>query len=538
MNNDGMESTPEIPADSLCSRCGLSIGQRGSFTYWIFKEHRCQCDPYAVSEPGNVARSKAASESGKVSQVGAAPDAHIIQSGVAGFPEKQILNKRYELLECVGQGGVGFVYKGRDLTNGQLVALKIMRPDLAKNELATKRVMREVEVVSSLSNSNLGQVYGYGQEQNGSPYLVMEFVEGKNLEEILKVEGKLKLARALEIFSQICAGLICAHTNGIIHRDLKPSNVIIQTAQNGQDRATIVDFGFARLLREANDSVRLTQEGEVFGSPAYMSPEQCLGEELGVRSDIYSLGCLMYETLVGIPPLIGENVLATVAKQIRGVAASMTSHDTSIVEDIDAIVLKCLNKEPLLRYQSVSDLRVDLEKIKRGEHVKVPMKRSHNQAKSEKNSEDRRSLRSTESVYGKISSMIGIVLLAALLIGGGSGVAVWLLMQKQSGAVNVSPPPEPPSATVLPREQSAHVNRSAVRHTSDLPHTSAGHGREKMHNQIQSPPRTTVHQTKESHAITRTSADSGHSSSPAHSTQHTVKSTSGWDDLKGLRRFK
>jgi serine/threonine protein kinase len=550
MNNDGMESTTGSPADSLCSRCGLSVGQRGSFTYWIFKEHRCQCDPYGVSEPGNVggsnitsapgnlARSHLTSAPGNVSQVVGIPAANLTQPGGAGFPEKKILNKRYELLECVGQGGVGFVYKGRDITNGQLVALKIMRPDLAKNELATKRVMREVEVVSRLSNSNLGQVYGYGQEQNGSPYLIMEFVEGKNLEEILKVEGKLKLARALEIFSQICSGLICAHTNGIIHRDLKPSNVIIQTTPNDQDRATIVDFGFARLLRDANDSVRLTQEGEVFGSPAYMSPEQCLGEELDVRSDIYSLGCLMYETLVGTPPLMGENVLATVAKQIRGVAASLTSHDITIPEDVDAIILKCLNKEPLLRYQAVNDLRVDLEKIKRGEHVKVPMKRSHNQSKSEKNSEDRRSLRSTESVYGKMTSMIGIVLLAALFIGGGSGVAVWLLMQKQGGAVYVAPPPAPPLAPASPGKTSAPVKRTAVHHASVVPHTSGGHGLEKMHNQAQSLARTTVHQTKEAHAFTRTSAISGHSSGSAHSPQHIVKSTSGWDDLKGLRRFK
>ncbi len=162
---------------------------------------------------------------------------------------------------------------------------------------------------------------------------------------------------------------MCAHANGIIHHDLKPSNVIVQRKQSGQDRAVIVDFGFAGILRDATDTVRLTQEGEAFGSPAYMSPEQCLGEELDVRSDIYSFGCLMYETLTGAPPLVGDNVLATMAKQVRETPVSMRSHDPAISEDIDDIVLKCLSKEPVLRYQKTSDLRADLEKLTQGGYV-------------------------------------------------------------------------------------------------------------------------------------------------------------------------
>ncbi len=396
------ESAP-VSADSICPRCGLKIGQVGSFTYWIFKDDRCQC----------------AGSAGSATGAAEAP------------PAKQVLNNRYELIECVGSGAMGYVYKGIDLTNGELVALKIMRPELAQNELAVKRLMREVAVVSSLSNSNLGQVHGYGQEKDGAPYLVMEFVEGQNLSDVIKSEGRLKVARALEIFIQICSGLMCAHTNGIIHRDLKPSNVIIQTKQNGQDRVAIVDFGFARLLRDATDTMRLTQQGEAFGSPAYMSPEQCLGEELDVRSDIYSVGCLMYETLTGNPPLLGDNVLSTVAKQVRETPLSMRVHNPSISQEIDDLVLKCLNKEPVHRYQKAMDLRQDLERIKSGEYVvNAPARRAAKSAKANQPAADNKSLRSTEEGYRKFASLAAMVLIAAILLGGITGGVVWFVMQK------------------------------------------------------------------------------------------------------------
>lgn len=424
-----MSESAQASSDSICPRCGLKIGQVGSFTYWIFKDDRCQC-------PGVVP-----------GQAGAAAPKPIDP------PPKHVLNNRYELVECVGKGAMGFVYRGIDLTNGDVVALKIMRPELAQNELAVKRLMREVAVVSSLSNSHLGQVHGYGQEKDGAPYLVMEFVEGQNLAEIIQAEGKLKMARALDIFIQICSGLMCAHTNGIIHRDLKPSNVIIQSKQSGQERAAIVDFGFARLLSDAAETVRLTQQGEAFGSPAYMSPEQCLGEELDVRSDIYSLGCLMYETLTGTPPLVGENVLSTVAKQVRETPMPMRSHNPTLPEAIDDLVMKCLSKEPVLRYQKASDLRIDLEKIKSGDYVNVSAKRPNVAAKSEK-SQESKALRSTEDGYRKFASLAGIVLLAAVIVGGITGGVVWFVMQS-SGSQKAATVQTAPSVQESPSAQSA-----------------------------------------------------------------------------------
>jgi serine/threonine protein kinase len=520
-----MNDSAPASQDKTCSRCGLSIGQVGSFTYWIFKEGRCQCDS-SSSDPG---RSPA-------------------KTSAPNIPGNQLLNDRYELVECVGRGAMGYVYKGLDVTNGQYVALKLMRPELSQNELAVKRLMREVAVVSSLSHSNLGMVHGYGQEKDGLPYLVMDFVEGQNLADIIKTDGPLKPARALEIFIQIAAGLDCAHLNGVIHRDIKPSNVIVQPKQSGQDRAVIVDFGFARILRDANDSLRLTQEGEAFGSPAYMSPEQCMGEPLDARSDLYSFGCLMYEALTGAPPLVGENVLATVAKQVREKPVSMRAHDHTIQQEIDEIVMKCLAKEPVLRYQKASDLRIDLDKLRHGSYVNATSKRAHKQAKTEVQPVDSQALRGTESIYQqRVAVLIAWVLLAAVLIGGMTGGIVWLVLQQktakevqpnatttgfqaqppgdasgkhdQKSEQKPDPKPDPkpdqkaqqkPERTVDQRSSPKHKQEAAKSHPSGIaPHTT--------------PSRRSVSE-KGSSRPTRPRASSS--------------SNSNWAQLKDLRNFK
>lgn len=535
-----MSESAQASSDSICPRCGLKIGQVGSFTYWIFKDDRCQC-PGVVPGPLGAAAPKPVDP-----------------------PPKHVLNNRYELVECVGKGAMGFVYRAIDLTNGDIVALKIMRPELAQNELAVKRLMREVAVVSTLSNSHLGQVHGYGQEKDGAPYLVMEFVEGQNLAEIIQAEGKLKMARALDIFIQICSGLMCAHTNGIIHRDLKPSNVIIQSKQSGQDRAAIVDFGFARLLSDAAETVRLTQQGEAFGSPAYMSPEQCLGEELDVRSDIYSLGCLMYETLTGTPPLVGENVLSTVAKQVRETPIPMRSHNPTLPEAIDDLVMKCLSKEPVLRYQKASDLRIDLEKIKSGDYVNVTAKRPNVAAKSEK-SQESKALRSTEDGYRKFASLAGIVLLAAVVVGGITGGVVWFVMQSSGSqkTATVQTAPSLQTAPSVPLPPTGQLSRSGhVQHSVQPPssrRSATGEQTEPVGKTVSSEQTTTMaqHSRIVRPSSAKTSARSSavvvsHSKPAVHAAagvRHTVvppkriqrkeaNNSAGWAQLKELRQHK
>lgn len=489
MSDDGTNSAPTgVSTSSVCPRCGLKQGGTGSLTFWVFRDNRCRCDlTTEAPEPVNS----------------------LVEPSLG----KQILNSdRFELNECVGQGAMGSVYKGRDLTTGKAVALKVMHRDLSRNEHAVRRVRREVDVVSGFHHSNLGEVYGYGQDRDGAPYLVMEFVDGKNLDQMLKSAGKLNLRRSVDIFMQICAGLICAHTNGVIHRDLKPSNIIIEQDASGHDRVKIVDFGFAKLLREP-DELRVTQEGEAFGSPAYMSPEQCLGEELDSRSDIYSFGCLMYETLTGIPPLVGENVLSTVAKQVRETPLSMRTHDASIPESIDVIVSKCLAKEPVLRYQSVHDLRADLEKVKRGEQV---IKTSAGKARTQ--SGDRGALRSTEQSYRNTMSLIGVVVVVACLVGGGSGIAVWMIMQKQSSTTQApAPNPAPPKETSNSNAK-ADTAKNAKTVTENInakvPHSAAP----TVVPEMRTAPR--------------------HATTAKHSKPRAAGPATGWDQLKKIRMYK
>lgn len=503
--------------ENVCSQCRLPIGHVGSFTYWIFREGRCQCNdtglPGQVSVPGPSSNNSLTTPSG------------------INNPIKQTLNDRYELIECVGRGAMGYVYKGLDQATGKVVALKLLRPELARNELAVKRLIREVAVISSLKSSHLNEVHGYGQEKDGLPYLVMEFIDGDNLADILDSQGKLKQSRAIEIFLQLCSGLMCAHTNGIIHRDLKPGNVIVQPLQNGQERAIIVDFGFAGLLHEGVNAVRLTQEGEAFGSPAYMSPEQCLGENLDVRSDIYSMGCLMYEALTGLSPLMGENVLATVAKQVREIPQSLRIHDSSIPEEIDELVLKCLNKEPLLRYQSAGDLRIDLEKIKNGAYVNTS-KRGAKQGKSDKSSSENKILRIAEDGYRKTATLISLVLLAAVVVGGLTGGAVWMFMQSQvkPDFASVKSPtlPAVPTKQIVPAVTSNHP--------SEAPKTPAKHAEISPTRALpvklssQPPNKSAARHTSRVHTERQSVARHAHQDPPA--------SSSSWATLKELRVHK
>jgi serine/threonine-protein kinase len=373
----------------------------------------------------------------------------------------------------------------------------------------------------------------------------MEFVEGPNLAEVIKSSGNLKVGHALEIFMQICSGLMCAHTNGIIHRDLKPSNVIVQHKQNGQDRAVIVDFGVARILRDATDTVRLTQEGEAFGSPAYMSPEQCLGEELDVRSDVYSLGCLMYEALTGAPPLVGDNVLATVAKQVRETPVSMRAHDSAISEDVDDLVLKCLSKEPLLRYQKASDLRIDLEKIKEGGYVNSSAKRGRKPAKGEKQSGDSQSLRNTEDSYRKVASLVVVVLLAAVLVGGITGGVVWFVMQKQAGTERTVQVPDNPGANGQAKPPSNAVEKPPVKIPTKSPIKPAIVSTPAMQQVNAAPPaKVTVHKPSSStltrqKPVSQADAAKHHTAANSRKPPHAQPSNSaGWDQLKTLRVHK
>jgi len=347
-------------------------------TSWIFNAQLCSCEGNSESEDGD-------SES-----------PHII------------LNERYAIKDFIGQGGISNVYKAVDIETNKVVAIKMVRPEFGKEELAIKRLLQEAEMATRLIHRNLITVWGYGQDRAGLPYIVMDFISGDNLEEFLKDRRhQLSQQEILRILMQIGQGLKCAHAHGIIHRDLKPSNIIIEMLPSGVATVKIIDFGFSKLTRSSNDDARLTQTGEAFGSPAYMSPEHCLGQELDARSDIYSFGCVMYEILTGRAPLSGKNVLATIANQVSAQPSLPKDFNSAISESLQNVVMRCLCKEPVRRYQNVSDLLDDLDRVKVGQMVE-----STGGTKRAKRSEVNREI---GTPYDKRGWLIGFSLLVAVI---------------------------------------------------------------------------------------------------------------------------
>lgn len=281
------------------------------------------------------------------------------------------LGEDYEVLGQIGRGGMGSVYKVRDRKLDRILAFKLLDRTLAEDQVALKRFEQEAAAASQLDHDNLVAVYGHGRTHDGTPYLVMDYLEGKNLSEVLKEEGTMEPGRALSIFQQIAEALRHAHEKNVIHRDIKPTNIILTRTESGVEIARIVDFGIAKVMPAANRETHdLTETGEVFGSPHYMSPEQCLGFMLDQRSDIYSLGCLMYEALTGDSPFAGANPIQVVVKHINEDPVKFPASITtgSIAKKLERAVLHCLEKDKNNRYQSASDLIKDLDLIKAGKN--------------------------------------------------------------------------------------------------------------------------------------------------------------------------
>jgi serine/threonine protein kinase len=269
---------------------------------------------------------------------------------------------KYEVMSLLGEGGMSKVYKARHKFMKRIVALKILHEEVTRDPTARARFQQEAEAASLLNHQNVVTVFDFGFTPNGQAFFVMDCLEGQSLAEILEAQGSIPVGEALDIFAQGCDGLDHAHRKGIIHRDIKPSNLVIIKQEDGSNLVKLVDFGIAKLLAPPDgerERQRLTLAGEVFGTPAYMSPEQCSGGTLDARSDIYSFGCLMYEALSGEPPLLGETLIATITKHISEKPRTLgeaVAH-ASIPSHIDAVILKCLEKKPEDRYASASELK-------------------------------------------------------------------------------------------------------------------------------------------------------------------------------------
>jgi serine/threonine protein kinase/beta-lactam-binding protein with PASTA domain len=271
--------------------------------------------------------------------------------------QARLLGGRYQVGELLGYGGMAEVHKGRDLRLGRDVAIKMLRTDLARDATFQERFRREAQNSAALNHPAIVAVYDTGEEISSTgeklPFIVMEFVNGRTLKEVLAAEQRIQPRRALEIIADICAALEFSHRHGIIHRDIKPGNVMI--TQNGQVK--VMDFGIARAL--ASGATTMTQTSAVIGTAQYLSPEQARGESVDARSDVYAAGCVLFELLVGHPPFVGDSPVSVAYQHVREDPRAPSDINREVPPDVDAIVLKALAKNPMNRYQSAQEMRAD-----------------------------------------------------------------------------------------------------------------------------------------------------------------------------------
>jgi eukaryotic-like serine/threonine-protein kinase len=277
----------------------------------------------------------------------------------AALARGEIFAGRYEIFGTVGKGGMGVVYRAHDRQLDETVALKLLRADaLAHDPSLLERFKQEIRLARRISHRFVLRTHDFG-ETDGTPYISMEYVEGKTLKELIHARGAMPLPVGLSVARQVCEGLEAAHATGVVHRDIKPQNILI-IPETGQVK--IMDFGIAR-VSAMDEASGLTIAGTVMGTPDYMPPEQAEGKTADFRSDIYSLGVVLFEAFTGRVPFKGETAMAVVAAHLRMPPPTLRSVKPDVPADLEATVMRCLEKDPARRWPSVEDLRTRLGAI-------------------------------------------------------------------------------------------------------------------------------------------------------------------------------
>ena len=288
-----------------------------------------------------------------------------------------VFNGRYELLRRIARGGMADVYLARDSSLDRQVAVKVLFPEFANDPSFVERFRREAKAAANLNHPNIVGIFDWGQEQ-GTYYIVMEYVVGRSMADVLRSTGPLSPDRAAEIAADVAEALGSAHSAGLVHRDVKLGNVIV--SDDGQVK--VADFGIATALsRRTGDN--LTQIGSVMGTATYFSPEQAQGKALDGRSDLYSLGVVLYEMIVGKPPFAADTSTAVAVKHVQERPVSPSARGVAIAASLEAIILKLLAKNPVNRYPKAEDLRADLQRYLDGAHS-IPARPSKSPAAEER----------------------------------------------------------------------------------------------------------------------------------------------------------
>lgn len=290
------------------------------------------------------------------------------ESEAGGKSGTSLLDHRYQILNPLGSGAMGFVFQAFDTRLNRTVAIKVLSAELELDEEMNKRFAAEAKVASTFSHPNVAAIYDCGLDSEGTPYIVMEFVDGSALDSILKNGNRLRPDDAIKIFKQVAEGLHHAHLKGVVHRDLKPGNVIITKDAAGHKVAKLVDFGLAKVVL-GERTTRLTRTGDVLGTPLYMSPEQITGPDVDARTDIYSLGCLMFHALTGSVPFRGKDALATAHMHVTAPMPEIPLDYTPENHRLIAIVKRCMEKKSGDRFASALEVADALASV----HERLPL---------------------------------------------------------------------------------------------------------------------------------------------------------------------
>jgi serine/threonine protein kinase len=268
-----------------------------------------------------------------------------------------VLSNRYEVLRLVGEGGMGSLYAGQHVDIGRKVAIKLLHRDFQCSEEVFLRFREEAKMAATLTHHNICHVYDFGRTDDGTPYLIMDLLEGKTLSEVLETEKRLSPRRAVRIIAHICEALTHAHGKGVVHRDMKPSNIMVE-GEGTSELSKLVDFGIAKNLQ--SDALKLTAQHETIGSPYYMSPEQCQALPLDHRTDIYSLGCVLYECVTGRIPFKATSALQTMYSHVHTEPESFSSvvSEVEIPSALEEVVFKAMKKDPNDRFQTAEEFKM------------------------------------------------------------------------------------------------------------------------------------------------------------------------------------
>jgi serine/threonine protein kinase len=280
-----------------------------------------------------------------------------------GADTKTVTN--YHFIRLIGEGGMANVYEAEHVVLKKRVAIKVLKAHLNETS-AFMRFQREAQTASRIRHPNIVGVYDCGMSELGEPYMVMDLVAGETLDRRLK-QGPLSINESLEIIKMVCAGAACAHENGVLHRDLKPSNIILE--EQGREKiARVLDFGIAKIVQDTDNAALKTRTGELFGTPTYMSPEQIGGETLDQRSDIFAIGCILYELLTGQPPVVGNTIMEIMFKQVNETPCSLSeaSLGRKFPRQLENLVFRAIAKQPSSRFATAKRMLIAIENFQAG----------------------------------------------------------------------------------------------------------------------------------------------------------------------------